>query len=187
MIDACKQCPMRLFNSKHYNLQGIGNNYSNNCIVIPNVDYNAYIKGSIEFSKQIDIIKDILSSSMGELEILNHIYIIPLIRCCDKLGCEITNNIYNNCIIHFTKDIRKYDFHNILLLGDSANKFLNCNIKDNLNTIFISKNNRYYNVNFSPLIKYTNEDRFELFKTYLIRWYFSAINYNYSGYKIEMI
>lgn len=43
-MDVCKDCPMRLFNIKHHNLQGIGNPYFGICIVIPNVDYDAYKK-----------------------------------------------------------------------------------------------------------------------------------------------
>lgn len=56
-MNYCEDCVIRLFNNKHYNLQGIGNPYFGNCIIVPNVDYNAYKKGSMEFSKQVEIIK----------------------------------------------------------------------------------------------------------------------------------
>ena len=65
-MNICEDCPMRLFNTKHYNLHGIGNPYSGNCIVIPNVDYNAYKKGDMGFSSQVDIIKEVLHLSTGE-------------------------------------------------------------------------------------------------------------------------
>lgn len=65
MIDVCSGCSLRLFNTKHYNLYGIGNPYFGNCIVVPNVDYNAYKKGSMGFSDQVKIIKESLHFSTG--------------------------------------------------------------------------------------------------------------------------
>lgn len=62
-MDVCEDCPMRLFNIKHHNLQGIGNPYFGICIVIPNVDYDAYKKGNIGYSNQVEIIKSIISST----------------------------------------------------------------------------------------------------------------------------
>ena len=59
-MDICEDCVMRLYNTKHYNLHGIGNPYFGNCIVVPNVDYNAYKKGSMGFSDQVKIIIDVL-------------------------------------------------------------------------------------------------------------------------------
>ena len=56
-MNICDDCPIRLFNSKHYNLQGIANPYFGNCIVVPNVDYNAYKKGqdfeTLKYSVQL--------------------------------------------------------------------------------------------------------------------------------------
>lgn len=43
-MDICEECPIRLFNNKHYNLHGVGNPYFGNCIVVPNVDYSAIRK-----------------------------------------------------------------------------------------------------------------------------------------------
>lgn len=34
-----------------------------------------------------------------------------------------------------------------------------------------SSNTRFYNINYSPLIKYVNEDKYEVFKEYLLKWY----------------
>ena len=47
-MNYCEDCVIRLFNTKHYNLQGIGNPYFGNCIIVPNVDYNAYKKGGMK-------------------------------------------------------------------------------------------------------------------------------------------
>ena len=34
-----------------------------------------------------------------------------------------------------------------------------------------TSNNRFYNVNYSPLVKYKDDEKFNTFKTYLIKWY----------------
>lgn len=173
-MNVCEDCALRLFNNKHYNLQGVGNPYYGNLIIIPNVDYNAYKKGDITFSGQVEVIKEILHPFTGELD---NLYIVPLFRCCDKIACEINDDIYNRCLVYLKKDIKKYNFKHILVLGEAVKWFLNCTIKDNLETIILSKNYRFYNVNYSPLTKYVNEEYFETFKTYLIKWY----NYVISG------
>lgn len=167
---------MRLFNTKQHNLQGIGNPAFGRCIVIPNVDYVAYKNRSIGFSEQVKIIEDILNLSTGELDILDYLYIVPLIRCCDKLGCELTDDIYNRCITHLAYDVELYQFRDILLLGEAGRRFLNCDIKSNDTTMFVSRNKRRYVVNYSPLTKYTNEELFNRFTDNLIRWYNSRGN-----------
>lgn len=178
-MNVCEECPMRLFNIKHYNLHGVGNPYFGNCIVVPNVDYNAYKKGDMSFSNQVEIIKEILNLSTGELD---NLYIIPLIRCNETIACELNDDIYNRCLTYFANDIRKYNFTKILLLGDAGRQFLQCDIKDNLETIVISPNNRFYNINYSPLIKYVNEEKFDIFKSYLRKWYCSCQT-NYFPYE----
>ena len=180
MINVCSECALRLFNIKHHNLQGIGNPYFGICIVIPNVDYDAYKKGNIGYSNQVEIIKSIISST-GEL---TDVFILPFIRCNETIACELNNDIYNRCLYYFSNDINKYQFKYILLLGDAGRRFLNCDIKDNLNNIFISNNNRYYSINYSPLVKYTDKDKFETFKHYLNKWYNSIKNNDFTNYKI---
>ena len=180
MKNYCDNCALRLFNNKHYNLQGIGNPYFGNCIVVPNVDYNAYKTGTMGFSKQVEIINSIIPSTGG----VERVFILPLIRCSDKLGCELTTDIYNNCIHYFARDINKYQFKRILLLGDAAKRFFNCNVSDYIDTIIISRNNRIYNVNYSPFIIYTNKDKYEIFKRYLLKWYNSISNNDFTQYKI---
>lgn len=179
-MNYCEDCVIRLFNNKHYNLQGIGNPYFGNCIIVPNVDYNAYKKGGMEFSKQVEIIKSLISST-GELDDL---YVLPLIRCNEYVSCELNEDSYLKCIGYLIEDMKKYQFKNIMLLGSAGRRFLNCNISDYFDTIFVSVNNRRYWVNYSPLINYTDSDKYEIFKNNLIRWYNSIKNNDFSNYKI---
>ena len=179
-MNYCEDCVIRLFNTKHYNLQGIGNPYFGNCIIVPNVDYNAYKKGGMEFSKQVEIIKSLISST-GELDDL---YVLPLIRCNEYISCELNEDSYLKCIGYLVEDMKKYQFKNIMLLGSAGRRFLNCNISDYFDTIFVSVNNRRYWVNYSPLINYTDSDKYETFKSNLIRWYNSIKNNDFTNYKI---
>lgn len=178
-MNYCEDCVIRLFNNKHYNLQGIGNPYFGNCIIVPNVDYNAYKKGGMEFSKQVEIIKSLTST--GELDDL---YVLPLIRCNEYISCELNEDSYLKCIGYLVEDMKKYQFKNIMLLGSAGRRFLNCNISDYFDTIFVSVNNRRYWVNYSPLINYTDSDKYEIFKSNLIRWYNSIKNNDFTNYKI---
>lgn len=180
MNNLCDECPMRLFNTKHYNLKGVGNPFYGACIVIPNVDYEAYKKGDIGFSEQVEIIRSLLSST-GEGDDL---YILPLIRCNEHISCELDNDSYLRCRTHFANDIRKYDFTDILLLGEAARRFLNCDITNNLNNLMVSPNNRRYYVNYSPLIKYVDEDKFKTFSAYLHKWYRVVKEQDYRSYNI---
>ena len=181
-MSLCDGCAIRLFNTKHYNLQGIGNPWSGNCIVIPTVDYDAYISGNLAYSKQVEIIQQVLSSTG---EVTETLYLVPLIRCNTNIGCEIDDNAYNRCIRYFAKDVKTYNIKHILLLGDAGRRFLNCEITSRLNTLIVSKNARYYNVNYSPLIKYKDSDKFEVFKDYLIKWYNNArTNFEYNDYEL---
>lgn len=179
-MNYCEDCVIRLFNTKHYNLQGIGNPYFGNCIIVPNVDYNAYKKGNMGFSKQVEIIKSLISST-GELDDL---YIIPLIRCNENISCELNEDSYLKCIGYLIEDIKKYQFKNIMLLGSAGKRFLNCNISNYFDTIFISVNNRRYWVNYSPLINYIDSNKYNIFKSNLIRWYNSIKTNDFSNYTI---
>lgn len=177
----CDNCALRLYNTKSYNIQGIGNPFYGNCIVVPNVDYKAYKGKSMDFSTQVEVIRNILIPFTGGEE--SNFYIVPLIRCNEQISCEVDNITYNNCLHLFANDIRKYDFKNILLLGTAARRFLNCNITEYLDTIMISPNGRKYFVNYSPLVKYSDEKLFKTFKEKLIHWYKcinnGIFNYNF--------
>lgn len=177
MDNVCNDCPMRLFNKKHYNLQGIGDPFSGNLIVIPNVDYTAYKKGNLNFSKQVDVIKSL------NTDIINNFYIVPFIRCNETISCDVNDDIYNRCLHHLAVDISKYNFKNILLLGDAARRFFNISIKDNLDNLFISRNNRYYFVNFSPYLLLTdNIELANIFKSRFIKWVNAVLNKDFKEY-----
>lgn len=167
-MSVCEGCALKLYNTKSYNLQGIGNPFSGNCIVVPNVDYKAYKGKSMSFSSQVEIIKDVLLLSTGVEE--SDFYILPLIRCNEQISCKLDNMTYNKCLHWFANDIRKYDFKNILLLGNAARRFLNCNITEYIDTIMMSNNGRKYFVNYAPLVKYYDDKLFEIFKDKLIHW-----------------
>ena len=183
MPSVCDNCALRLFNNKHYNLQGIGNPYYGICIVVPNVDYNAYKKGSMTFSEQVSIIKSIISST-GEVD---DVFILPLIRCNENIACELTKDIYNKCITYFARDMRKYQFNHVMLLGDAGRRFLHCDITDNLDNLCISSKGKTYIVNYSPLIKYIDDNKFESFKSHLLKWYNSVKTNNFEQYNILRI
>ncbi len=168
-MSVCEGCALRLYNTKSYNLHGVGNPFSGNCIVVPNVDYKAYKGKSMSFSSQVEVIKEVLISLTGDVD--SNLFIVPLIRCNEQISCEVDNITYNKCLHWFANDIRKYDFKNILLLGTAARRFLNCNITEYLDTIMVSPNDRRYFVNYSPLVKYGDNKLFETFKEKLIHWY----------------
>ena len=184
-VDWCKDCAIRLFNKKHYNLQGVGNPWSGKCIVVPNVDYDAYKTGDMSFSKQVELIKQIIPFSTGEEE--PNLYILPLIRCNERISCKLDNESYRKCLHYFAEDVSKYDFRDILLLGDAGRRFLSIDITSWFNTIFVSSNNRRYAVNYSPFISYVNSNKFETFKTNLYKWYNAVSNIDFKGYEIKRI
>ena len=130
----------------------------------------------------VDIIKENLSSSTGD--VLSNLYIIPLVRCNEKISCPLDNVSYNRCLHWFAEDVRKYQFKDILLLGNAARRFLNCTISNYLNTLFISKNNKRYAVNYAPSISFIDSNKFDTFKENLIKWYNSVINEDFSNYEI---
>lgn len=184
MNNRCDDCALRLYNIKSYNLHGVGNPFYGNCIVVPNVDYKAYKKGDMSFSSQVKTIEDVLNLLTGELEC--NLYVVPLIRCNEIISCEVDDITYNKCLHWLAIDVKKYNFKHILLLGNAARRFLNININEHLNDCFLSKNGRYYYVNYSPLVQYSDEKLFETFKDRLIHWY-ECINTGYYDYQIQLL
>lgn len=183
MVSICDNCALKLYNTKSYNLQGIGNPFYGNCIVVPNVDYKAYKGKSMDFSNQVEIIKDALSLSTGVEE--SNFYIVPLIRCNEQISCEIDDMTFNRCFTYLVKDIRGYNFQNILLLGSAARRIFNINVKDYLNTIILFNNRRYF-INYSPLVQYVDSEVFNTFKEYLIKWYNSVSSGMYD-YNLKLL
>jgi hypothetical protein len=82
--------------------------------------------------------------------------------------------------------MRKYQFNNVLLLGNAARRFLNINIKDYLDTILLSKKGIRYFVNYSPFVKNIDEKLFDTFKEYLIKWY-NSISSGMYDYNLKML
>ena len=180
----CDNCALRLYNTKSYNIQGIGNPFYGNCIVVPNVDYKAYKGKSMDFSTQVEVIRNILIPFTGGEE--SNFYIVPLIRCNEQISCEVDVATYQKCLYYFAEDVKNFDFKNILLLGTAARRFLNCNITEYLDTVMVSPNGRKYFVNYSPLVKYNDNKLFEIFKHNLLKWN-NYINNNTFNYNIRLI
>lgn len=183
-MDVCQECPLRLYNDKGHNIGGIGNIWSGNALILPNVDDSAYKKQNMAFSNQVEIINTILPT--GSLE--QNLYVFPLIRCSEQSNIEITQLILFRCLHYFHTDVDNHQIKNIMLCGDAARRMLNIDdLKPYLDTIICeTKTHRRYFINYSPLVKYTNDDLFEIFKSHLIKYYNSIINKIYD-YEIMII
>ena len=179
--EGCSNCPLRLFNKRHY-MQGAGNLYTGKVIIVPSIDNVAYKRCNFECSEYISIIKEVLHiSSTGELDTA----IIPLIRCKESIECPLNSDIINNCISYLKQDFIKYDFKDILVCGDAARTILNVSdIKPYTNNLFISNNKRRYVVTYNPLVYHTNDELFEQFKKDLVRWYYSVNNKYFDSYEV---
>ena len=46
---------------------------------------------------------------------------------------------------------------------------------------------RVYSVSYSPLVKYIDDNKFEIFKSHLLKWYYSVNNKTYNEYEILRI
>lgn len=179
-VNPCDNCPLRLFNSKCHNLQGVGNPFMGKLIILPNVDYDAYKHKDMSFSKQVEVLMQHITFT-GELA---ETYIVPLIRCNESLGCDINDDIIRNCQRYLAKDFKTYDFKHIMLCGSAVDRFLHTSIHSLINSIIVSNNKRLYYVNYSPLIKYVNKDKFNTFITKVNDFLYSASNKDYSKYNI---
>lgn len=179
-INPCDNCPLRLFNSKCHNLQGVGNPFMGKLIILPNVDYDAYKHKDMSFSKQVEVLMQHITFT-GELA---ETYIVPLIRCNESLGCDINDDIIRNCQRYLAEDVKTYDFKHIMLCGSAVDRFLHTSINSVLNSIIVSNNKRLYYANYSPLIKYVDKDKFNIFITKVNDFLYSASNKDYSKYNI---
>lgn len=175
----CDNCPLRLYNTKVHNISPVGNRWTGKCIVVPNVDYPAYKNKDMAFSSQVEIIAEALSFSTGELE--SNLYLVPLIRCNESIGCKVNEDIYKRCLEYFLEDLKIYNFRHILLLGTSVQRILNLPINEARTTVYRSKNERFYSSSYSPLIKLVNTNLYNDFVKDVINWYNSAINNKYNN------
>lgn len=181
-MTVCYNCPLRLFNKKGHNINGIGNIWSGNALVLPNVDKDAYKKQNMSFSNQVKVLQQILPT--GGLEL--NLYITPLIRCNEHFDIEITPQIVSRCLTYFDSIVNVHKIENIMLCGDAARRFLNIdNLEPYLNTIICDRNSRRkYFVNYSPLVK---DKYFDTFKKYLRKYYKSIISGMYDNYNVMII
>uniref|UniRef100_A0AAU8MHD7 Uracil-DNA glycosylase n=1 Tax=Geladintestivirus 1 TaxID=3233133 RepID=A0AAU8MHD7_9CAUD len=182
----CNNCALRLFNDKCYNISGNGAWINNAFIIISNIDNNAYKHKDIDFSKQIEIMNSIAISSTGGEKVTDVAYLTPLIKC-REVNYIADSNTINCCIKNLGIEFKTYNPKYILVTGSAVERFLNTNIHDNLNKIFVTKNNRYYFVNYSPFIKEYDTIKFELFKKYLIKFINVIKTNNMNEYEILRI
>lgn len=175
----CTDCALRLFNNKCHNLQGIGNAWCNRVIIVPNVDYDAYKNKTMAYSSQVEVIQSHISSTGG----LESLYVLPLIRCNEQIGCEINDDILSKCYKYLIEDFNVYKWKDVMLCGLAVNRILGVNIKDNLNNLFVNRYNGIrFAVNYNPLVKYINDRFYSDFVAQLERWYSCSINgfYDYN-------
>ena len=148
-----------------------------------NTTINAEVKATREGKV---FIQNAHHSSTGV--VMSNLYIVPLIRCSEVVSSGLDNTSYHRCLQLFAEDVKKYDFRDILLLGEAARRFLSVEVlKPHLNKLFISQNKRRYVVNYSPFIKYTGEYHYDMFKDNFIKWFNFTIEHDYSQYDIKMI
>lgn len=181
----CDDCALRLFNDKCHCLKGVGNPWNGKMIVVPNVDYDAYKNKDMTFSKYVEVIKEALHSSTGELEC----YIVPLIRCKLNENCPVDKHLIRRCGLYLFTEMRMYDINKILLLGRAAELINADSISKHINKMFIGKgtSGRVYSVGYSPLVKYIDDNKYKEFCNHLNKW-FNADKYNnYYGFKIVRI
>ena len=176
MIDNCKTCAIRLFNEKCYNINGVGNPFLGNMIIISNVDNKAYKTNDLSFSEQIRIMEEVILPTGGD-KLLELCYITPLIKCRES-NCEADDHSLQCCIKNLAQEVIKYKPVNVLVTGSAVNRFLNCSIHEYLDKFIVSKNNIRYFVNYSPLIKFNNDNKFEIFKRHFEEW-ITAVKYKY--------
>lgn len=183
MSNYCNNCALRLFNTKCYNLNGLGETCYNNMIVVPNVDFNAYKNAAMSFSKQVEVINKALLST-GELA-QSYIYITPLIKCKETNNCEINEDILVNCSKHLKEELYKYHIKHVLLLGSSVRRILHTSISTLRNKIVISyKSGIMYYSSYAPLSFYTDTDLYNKFEEDLLKFYSSCRNKDYSEYEL---
>lgn len=181
----CDDCALRLFNDKCHCLNGVGNAWSGKMIVVPNVDYQAYKNKDMTFSKYVEVIKEVLSPSTGELDC----YIVPLVRCKLNEKCPVDKHLIRRCGLYLFTEMRVYNINKILLLGQAADLLISDSISNNVNKIFIGNGtmNRGYSVSYSPLVKYIDDAKYKDFCNHLIKWYNADKYNNYDGFEIVRI
>ena len=71
-----------------------------------------------------------------------------------------------------------------MLCGITVNRFLHRSINELKDKIVVSSNNRFYYSNYSPFIKYIDDDKYNEFIDNLIKFINSSVYEDYSGYQL---
>ena len=171
-MDSCESCALRLFNPKGHNIIGEGCTLYGNIIIIPYIDKDAYRRQDIVFDNGVKIVQDVIMESCNE-NVLDWCYMTSLIKCKETQKCPINDDILRNCFTHLIKEFEEIKPKNVLLLGtDTPAKVNDLNFYNHsIKKPFIDVKGINFNWNFSPYVKYYNRDRFELFKSSLIKWF----------------
>ena len=180
-MNVCKDCPLRLFNDKCHCLKGVGNPLYGKIIVVPNVDYDAYKNKGMTFSKYVEIVRDTIIPFTGGLEQLDP-FIVPLIRCKLDDKCPVNEYIVRRCMLHTFADIRVHNIKKIMLLGNAATDFGFDITKGKDKLYYVSP--FVYSTNYSPFIKFIDDNKYKEFCNRLIKWISANKDNNYNGMEI---
>lgn len=183
-MNVCEGCPLGLFNTKCKRLSGVGNPMSGMMIVVPNVDYNAYKNRGMTFSKYVEIINEVITPFTGGLEQLDP-FIVPLIRCKLDDKCPVNEYIVSRCMLHTFADIRVHNIKKIMLLGRAAIDFGFDITKGKDKLYYVSP--FVYSTNYSPFVKFIDDNKYKEFCNRLIKWISSNKDNNYNGMEIVNI
>lgn len=154
----CTHCALRL-GSDDWLYKGIGTKVMNKIIIVPNPN-NEYL----------DIILDEFPN------ILEDTYITPFIKCKEIYEIPINDNIIRRCLQNLKDECKLDGVTDMMILGNAARYTFGIdNISVALNKLIISNNpKRRCCVNYSPLIKYIDAAKFDVFKKYLTKWIYST-------------
>ena len=177
----CEGCPLGMFNTKCKCLSGVGNPMSGMIIIVPNVDYNAYKNRGMTFSKYVEIVRDTIIPFTGGLEQLDP-FIVPLIRCKLDKRCPVNEYIARRCMLHTFADIRINNIKKIMLLGNAATNFGFDITKGKDKLYYVSP--FVYSTNYSPFIKFIDNNNYDEFRNRLIKWISANKDTNYNGMEI---
>lgn len=177
----CSECPLRLYNTKGHNINGVGNTNYGNMIILPSVDREAYKHQNFTFEQMIVKLNDLSVLSTG-VEILQYCYITPFIKCKIASSIILDDQIVKRCKENLKEEIIKYRPVNFLLLGkDVMSHFLQYSI--NPNKMFVDVCNRRWFNNYSPGITLYDQDKAKVFENGFVKWLNAIQNNNFSNYE----
>lgn len=176
-VDYCINCPMRLYNSKYHNFKPVGVPISGKIVILPNVDYQSYKKLALTDSSMIDIIRECIGLNATN----DDLYYVPFIRCNETISCKVNNDIINNCLNYLNQEFVNYKFCHILVLGNAVERMMHINIADNIDYTYVNKYGQCYSINYNPLIKFIDNDKFDIFSAKIRSWYMATFNYGYTN------